>query len=77
MAVSNSHAQFRFFAENEWKSARACGPNGGNCVEVNLGGPGVVGIRDSKCPAPQLLIFDRAGWRGFADALRRGRYDVD
>ena len=56
---------------------RACGPNGGNCVEVNLGVPGLVGVRDSKSSSPELLIFESAGWGVFADALRRGRYDVD
>lgn len=75
--MSNSRAQSHLFVEQEWRSARACGPNGGNCVEVNLGAPGVVGVRDSKSSIPELLIFNRAGWGAFADALRRGRYDVD
>ncbi|GGU26740.1 DUF397 domain-containing protein [Lentzea flava] len=73
MSISPVHSQF--FAERQWKSA--CGPNGGNCVEVNLGVPGVVGVRDSKSSSPELLIFMSAGWTAFADALRRGRYDVD
>lgn len=75
--MSNSHAHSQFFAEQQWRSARVCGPNGGNCVEVNLGAARVVGVRDSKSSAPELLIFDRAGWGAFVDLLRRGRYDVD
>ena len=74
MSISRVHS--RFFAERQWKSARACGPNGGNCVEVNLGVTGVVGVRDSKSSSPELLIFASAGWAAFAHALRRGRYDV-
>ena len=74
--MSNSRVHSQYFVERAWRAARACGPNGGNCVEVNLGVPGLVGVRDSKSSSPELLIFESAGWGVFADALRRGRYDV-
>ncbi|HEX3788001.1 MAG TPA: DUF397 domain-containing protein, partial [Pseudonocardiaceae bacterium] len=34
--------------DGNWLRSTFCGPNGGNCVEVNLGVAGVVGVRDSK-----------------------------
>ena len=52
-----------------WRSARRCGPDGGNCVEVNLGGGiDLVGIRDSKPVAGPALVFGAAGWRSFLAA---------
>ncbi|HEX4700588.1 MAG TPA: DUF397 domain-containing protein [Pseudonocardiaceae bacterium] len=52
---------------NGWHSA-PCGPNGGNCVEVNLAArdaAGIVGIRDSKPVAGPALVFDSARWHTF------------
>jgi hypothetical protein len=51
-----------------WRSATRCGPNGGNCVEVNLAArdaAGIVGIRDSKPVAGPALVFDAPGWQSF------------
>lgn len=50
-----------------WRRARRCGPNGGNCVEVNTTSS-VVGVRDSKALAGPVLIFGAAGWRSFVSA---------
>jgi len=56
-----------------WESAEYCGPNGGNCVEVNLGVRGVVGVRDSKPAASAVLTFENPGWGAFLAAARAGR----
>jgi hypothetical protein len=61
------------FAEDAWRPASFCGPNGGNCVEVNLGARGAVGVRDSKSVPGPLLAFDGAGWGTFLDATKSGR----
>ena len=61
--------------DDAWRSAEYCGPNGGNCVEVNLGARGVVGVRDSKSAAGPLLAFGDAGWGTFLSATRDGRLD--
>ena len=61
------------FAEEAWRSANFCGPNGGNCVEVNLGARGVVGVRDSKSVPGPLLAFDGAGWGAFLNATKSSR----
>jgi hypothetical protein len=58
------------FAEGAWGAATFCGPNGGNCVEVNLGSRGVVGVRDSKSAAGAPLVFGGAGWGAFLDATK-------
>lgn len=50
-----------------WRTARRCGPNGGNCVEVNVT-PDAVGVRDSKPTNRPVLMFDRAAWRSFVSA---------
>lgn len=60
------------FPVDGWHSANRCGPDGGNCVEVNLaahaGGIDIVGIRDSKPVAGPVLIFGGKGWRSFLTA---------
>ena len=62
-----------------WRSA--CGPDGGNCVEVNLAvafrmdnAADIVGIRDSKPEAGPALVFGASGWRAFLAGTVAGRY---
>jgi Domain of unknown function (DUF397) len=58
-----------------WRSA--CGPDGGNCVEVNLAArdaTDIVGIRDSKPEAGPALVFGTSGWRAFLAGTVAGRY---
>jgi hypothetical protein len=63
------------FTRETWASAASCGPNGGNCVEVNLATVGVVGVRDSKRPNGPVLVFAGEEWSAFIDAARFGRFD--
>ena len=60
--------------DGAWESAEYCGPNGGNCVEVNLGVRGVVGVRDSKPVASPVLTFGDAGWGAFLAEVRSGQW---
>lgn len=54
-----------------WRTAQRCGPNGGNCVEVNLGSrTGVVGVRDTKPAASPVLVFGAAAWSAFLSTTR-------
>jgi hypothetical protein len=57
-----------------WQAATFCGPNGGNCVEVNLGAEGLIGLRDSKPAASPLLAFDTEEWSAFLNAAKSGRF---
>lgn len=65
------------FSATGWGSASACGPNGGNCVEVNLTAPGRVAVRDSKRLTGNVLLdFDTASWSRFLAGMRAGVFDL-
>lgn len=57
------------WATVRFRKSSASGTNGGECVEVGAQ-PGVVGIRDSKCPNAELIELPAAAWTGFLSALR-------
>ncbi|MGW4399097.1 DUF397 domain-containing protein [Amycolatopsis nivea] len=64
------------FPDHAWRKPSACGPNSGNCVEVNLAEHGLVGVRDSKIGSSSpVLVFDRGEWTRFVEAVRRGEFD--
>lgn len=75
MTGHGSTSAFPELPVDGWRSATRCGPNGGNCVEVNLAradSAHVVGIRDSKPSSGPVLLFGSAGWRSFLGATIRG-----
>ncbi|WIX81649.1 DUF397 domain-containing protein [Amycolatopsis carbonis] len=61
--------------DRAWARPRLCGPNSGNCVEVNLGNADVVAVRDAKLATSPVLIFDNAEWEAFMAAARAGEFD--
>jgi hypothetical protein len=63
------------FDTTGWAAAAVCGPNGGNCVEINLGAPGVVGVRDGKRPTGPVLVFPSSRWHAFLAFTRAGLLD--
>ncbi|GAA3552852.1 DUF397 domain-containing protein [Amycolatopsis ultiminotia] len=64
------------FEDAAWEKSFASEPNGGNCVEVNLGGKDLVGVRDTKLTASPVLIFDRGEWAAFLAAVKAGQFDL-
>ncbi|MFF1906231.1 DUF397 domain-containing protein [Kitasatospora sp. NPDC058218] len=50
------------------------GGNGGDCVEVAPGFPGLVPVRDSKDPEGPALVFPASAWRSFVAAVRAGDF---
>ncbi len=62
------------FPDVAWRAASFCGPNGGNCVEVNLGASGCAGLRDSKAAGP-ALVFGTKKWFAFLAATKSGQFD--
>ncbi|MGW2542887.1 DUF397 domain-containing protein, partial [Kitasatospora sp. NPDC001574] len=56
-----------------WVKSRHSG-NGGNCVEIAPGFPGLVPVRDSKDPSGPALVFPVDGWRSFVTALQAGEF---
>ena len=64
------------FEAAAWAKSFASEPNGGNCVEVNLGSDGLVGVRDTKLAKSPVLVFDRGEWAAFLTAVKAGQFDV-
>jgi hypothetical protein len=52
-----------------WRKSSYSG-NGGNCVEVARGRPGIVAVRDSKNPDGPVLSFSTNEWERFIFRLR-------
>ena len=64
------------FGATGWKRASLCGPNGGNCVEVNASLQESVGVRDSKrLTGDVILRFDANAWSHFLQDMRAGTFD--
>lgn len=55
-----------------WRRPGRCGPNGGNCVEVNVTAD-VVGVRDSKPATSPVLMFDPTAWRSFVGTATQAK----
>lgn len=59
---------------NWYKSRRSGG--GDNCVEVAFAADGHVGVRHSKQPEGQLLVFTPSEWEAFTGGVRDGEFDL-
>ncbi|MFC5075181.1 DUF397 domain-containing protein [Kitasatospora cinereorecta] len=55
-----------------WRKSSHSNGDGGNCVEIAVGFPGLVPVRDSKTPDGPALAFRAAHWAPFVEALRSG-----
>ncbi|HWD01906.1 MAG TPA: DUF397 domain-containing protein [Amycolatopsis sp.] len=64
------------FENAAWEKSFASEPNGGNCVEVNLGRRDLVGVRDTKLSASPVFVFDRGEWEAFLVAVKAGQFDL-
>ncbi|MEU8751482.1 DUF397 domain-containing protein [Streptomyces chartreusis] len=54
-----------------WRRSTYSNGDGGNCVEVADGVPGVIPVRDSKLASDSpVLLIPAPAWTGFLDALR-------
>ncbi|MFI8853578.1 DUF397 domain-containing protein [Streptomyces sp. NPDC053499] len=56
-----------------WRASSYSNPDGGNCVEVADGFPGVVPVRDSKDTARRPLVFPTSAWAAFVAEVKRSR----
>ena len=61
--------------EEAWRKASRSTGSGSDCVEVARMHAGVA-VRDSKDPSGPKLTFSRQEFARFAEAVRRGRYDL-
>jgi hypothetical protein len=55
-----------------WRKSSYSGGSG-NCVEVAGNLSGAVGVRDSKDPDGQPLVFTALAWLAFADRVKSGK----
>ncbi|MFD8751301.1 DUF397 domain-containing protein [Kitasatospora sp. NPDC059577] len=55
-----------------WRKSSYSGTNGGNCIEVAPGLPGLIPVRDSKDPDGPVLVFPASAWNSFLCAVRTG-----
>ncbi|WP_432746621.1 DUF397 domain-containing protein [Streptomyces sp. JH002] len=53
----------------EWRASSYSNANGGQCLEVADGFPGMVPVRDSKCPERSLTVSAPA-WGAFVTSIR-------
>ncbi|MEU0070827.1 DUF397 domain-containing protein [Streptomyces sp. NPDC006332] len=56
-----------------WRKSSYSNQEGGNCVEVADGHPGVVPVRDSKVPHGPALCFGAGSWAAFLGEVKAGR----
>lgn len=70
------HAVASEFAAAEWKKPQLCGPDGGNCVEINRSRPGLVGVRDTKLDSSPTLVFTEQEWSAFLRSERADQHDT-
>lgn len=64
------------FDAGRWEKSFASEPNGGNCVEVNMGSAGLVGVRDTKLQASPVFVFDAGEWEAFLTGVKAGQFDL-
>jgi Domain of unknown function (DUF397). len=57
---------------SSWRKSSYSNADGGSCVEVADGNPGIVPVRDSKVPEGPCLVFGAAHWAPFVTALNDG-----
>ncbi|WP_327190081.1 DUF397 domain-containing protein [Streptomyces xinghaiensis] len=60
----------------DWRKSSYSNQEGGNCVEVADGFPGLVPVRDSKTPHGPALAFEARSWTAFIGELKAGRHQV-
>ncbi|MGW5864858.1 DUF397 domain-containing protein [Streptomyces sp. NPDC055239] len=55
-----------------WRKSSHSNGDGGECVEVADGLPGVVPVRDSKAPHGPALVIPASAWAPFVTAVTQG-----
>ncbi|MGW4688426.1 DUF397 domain-containing protein [Streptomyces sp. NPDC004244] len=54
-----------------WRTSSYTNSDGGTCVEVAGGLPGVVPVRDSKRPGGAVVVVTDGAWGAFVDGIKR------
>ncbi|MER8042528.1 DUF397 domain-containing protein [Streptomyces sp. NPDC094032] len=53
-----------------WIKSSYSGNDGGDCLEVAPGFPGLVPVRDSKAPTGPVLALSTSAWATFVESIR-------
>ncbi|MGP3982064.1 DUF397 domain-containing protein [Streptomyces sp. KR80] len=59
-----------------WRKSSHSNPDGGDCVEVASGFPGIVPVRDSKDANGPALVFTSGAWSEFISGVKSGDFPV-
>jgi hypothetical protein len=62
-------------SQARWRKSSRSGQSNGACVEVAANLPGVVAVRDSKCPEAGAHVVSRSEFAAFLADVKAGRYD--
>ncbi|WP_052867146.1 DUF397 domain-containing protein [Streptomyces niger] len=67
--VFGAEAWRSFISAAVWHKSSYSNSQGGDCVEVADGFPGLVPVRDSKRPEGPVLVFGATAWQAFVAQL--------
>ncbi|MEU5314518.1 DUF397 domain-containing protein [Streptomyces sp. NPDC021562] len=56
-----------------WRKSSYSNTDGGECLEVAVGIPAHIPVRDSKAPSYGTLLFAAPAWAAFVDGVKQGR----
>lgn len=62
-------------SQAQWRKSSRSGQSNGACVEVAANLPGVVAVRDSKCPEAGAHVVSRTAFAALLADVKAGRYD--
>jgi hypothetical protein len=62
-------------SQAQWRKSSRSGGSNGACVEVAANLPGVIAVRDSKCPEAGTHVVGRGAFAAFLADVKAGRYD--
>jgi hypothetical protein len=57
-----------------WRKSSYSNGDGGECIEVADGVPGLVPVRDSKDPHGPALLFSSEAWTAFISGVTAGDF---
>ncbi|GAA2675000.1 DUF397 domain-containing protein [Streptomyces lunalinharesii] len=60
------------FNSATWTKSSYSDRDGGDCIEVAPGFPGIVPVRDAKDPRGPVLVVSSDGWSSFVAAVKGG-----
>ncbi|WP_329379945.1 DUF397 domain-containing protein [Streptomyces sp. NBC_01716] len=60
-------------APYSWRKSSYSNGEGGNCLEVADGVPGIIPVRDSKAPEAGALVIPAPVWTAFVASVKTDR----